>query len=54
MGCTLFLLFLLFSSVEFGIISIIILLFPLPALYNAIASETFNSISTVFFYNIFY
>lgn len=40
MGCTLFLLFLLSSSVEFGII--IILLFPLSSLYNAIASETFN------------
>lgn len=53
MGCTLFLLFLLFSSVEFGAIIIIILLFPLSGLYNAIASETFNSISTVFFYNIF-
>lgn len=53
MGCTLFLLFLLFSSVEFGTIIIIILLFPLSGLYNAIASETFNSISTVFFYNIF-
>lgn len=44
MYCTLFLLFSLFSSVEFGIIiiTIIILLFPLSGLYNAIASEMFN------------
>lgn len=42
MGCTLFLLSPPFSSVEFGTISIIILLVSLSGLYNAIASETFN------------